>query len=443
MQRASIQITNSCNLTCPSCPLGRAQHRFMPKVQSISQEKFIQILAKLKMLPGIKANPISLHNWNEPFLHPQITELVEIINQHGMSCMASTNLNLNVNYGKAINNPAFRQLIVSVSGITQDTYQKGHRRGNINNVLRNLEKLAYDKTNADCQVQVVYHQYNDNLEEESQIKDLAQQFGFEFYPYPAFISLSHWVAQYFCTGVKAWEHDPDALQVLPRLLFSQNYIQMFKVNDLDDIPCSMQDNNIFIDVDGNVFSCCYFSFEQNNYVGNILEDDLPVLMAKKKTLAFCRQCRQAGYHLSRDLVEFLGKEIDRLSIQRQHCQINSLLHKMNLLLKNEHNILAESPPLALYGANVTGSALAGLLLKRGFRLTCFIDDNAHNIPRHSSGLEVLSLPQAAERGMLDNVLILISFVHTAQQLARIKNDLQQAGSFNAVSFDQFLESYVN
>ena len=85
----SIDIINMCNLSCTDCP----QSVYKPRqVRKIKIDIFKQILEKIKR-EGNYSN-IQLYNWSEPFLNPELPDLIKLINECGLTCDLSSNLSL-------------------------------------------------------------------------------------------------------------------------------------------------------------------------------------------------------------------------------------------------------------------------------------------------------------------------------------------------------------
>jgi hypothetical protein len=60
----SLEIVGSCNLRCPSCPVGNMNTREVAK-KMISKELFINIIDKISIETPVKNPTISLFDWGE------------------------------------------------------------------------------------------------------------------------------------------------------------------------------------------------------------------------------------------------------------------------------------------------------------------------------------------------------------------------------------------
>ena len=169
-----IDIVGTCNLKCPSCPVGNfdgddfvAQKR--PK-GFMEIGLFREILDKInRENPTDKAH-IHLYNWGESLIHPEICEFLREISRAKLTVETSTNLNGELDLKNIVK--AFDGQIVnfrvSMSGSSQDVYKRGHKGGNVSIVKSNLYRLRYymDLYKRNLPVYVYYHVYRDNAGQE-------------------------------------------------------------------------------------------------------------------------------------------------------------------------------------------------------------------------------------------------------------------------------------
>src|SRR5262245_18902673 len=85
-----IDVAGACNLRCPSCPVGNTG-TINPK-GLVDADIFRRIIEKAAR--DYEVFQVSLFNWGEPLLYPQLPELVSIVRSHGLSCLVSSNLNM-------------------------------------------------------------------------------------------------------------------------------------------------------------------------------------------------------------------------------------------------------------------------------------------------------------------------------------------------------------
>jgi MoaA/NifB/PqqE/SkfB family radical SAM enzyme len=160
-----IDVINACNCRCKYCY--RGTFRTKPsEYELMTPELLDHILSKAsREIPTKLA--VGLYNWSEPFMHDRIADLVGIVKRHRMKCVLSTNLSLIVKDRlKAAFENGLDDLIVSVSGFTQETYGKYHMGGNIERVKKNLRYAAQlDRCNGGLLITVHYIEFDYNQAE--------------------------------------------------------------------------------------------------------------------------------------------------------------------------------------------------------------------------------------------------------------------------------------
>lgn len=131
-----VDPLNVCNLRCPLCPTGTGD--LDRKQQRMEWETFTRTIDEVAPY----AYEVNLHNWGESLLHPRIFDMIEYVNSKNIATNMSTNFNRasDEKIDKIITS-GLEYLILSIDGISQDTYVKYRVRGNVNKVLGNVEKL--------------------------------------------------------------------------------------------------------------------------------------------------------------------------------------------------------------------------------------------------------------------------------------------------------------
>ncbi|VVO01290.1 hypothetical protein PS718_02687 [Pseudomonas fluorescens] len=289
-----IDIVGACNLSCPSCPMGNSENLNFKKSMQI--DMFRQIVEKAK---GEGVREIYLYNWTEPLVHPKIGEFIEIINAAGMKSGISTNLNLAKNMEKALMaEPGYFR--VSLSGFYQETYAKGHAGGDIEVVKQNMIKLYEIKQqfNLQTEVDVYYHRYLDNMEEEGLMREFSERLGFKF-------STGYSVMMPLEKTLAIVEHDPSVTdtdhETLKRLALPPYADLINMVQHFPRQACTLKDNWLVIDCNGNTVLCCAV-FNQSEYqVGKYLDMPLDELTRRKSTQKncadMCDRCASKGLHV--------------------------------------------------------------------------------------------------------------------------------------------------
>jgi len=135
---AVIDVSNACNLECPYCPTGRRQNSGRTK-QIIDVDVVKTFLDRY----GKYLIEADLFNWGESLLHPRISDIVHMFHERRIYNMLSSNLNIrNKSVLEKICDAGLDYLIVSISGSTQEIYERYHRRGDLSLVVENLKHLV-------------------------------------------------------------------------------------------------------------------------------------------------------------------------------------------------------------------------------------------------------------------------------------------------------------
>ena len=177
---AVIDITNVCNLQCPYCPTGRRQNS--GRIQRIIDIDLLRIF-----LDNIGKYLIiaDLFNWGEPLLHPQIANIVRIFHERRIFHHISTNLNIpNKQVLEKICDAGLDLLTVSISGITQEIYERYHKAGDVNLVFDNVRHIInYKKRLKYTNPTIVfkYLVFKHNLHQIDQARTLAREMGVDIF----------------------------------------------------------------------------------------------------------------------------------------------------------------------------------------------------------------------------------------------------------------------
>lgn len=131
-----IDPCNICNLSCPFCPTG--QKRGARPKGKLALADFEAIMDKL----GPYAIHVDLVNWGEPFLNNELCEMVKYAKQFHADVKIDSNLSVfSEEIARKLVAAGLDKIVVSIDGITQETYSKYRRGGNFKAVMDNLKLL--------------------------------------------------------------------------------------------------------------------------------------------------------------------------------------------------------------------------------------------------------------------------------------------------------------
>lgn len=303
-----VDVVGSCNLRCPSCPVGNSR-----QVSKATRRMTPQMLEQIvhKAIRECGRPSFALYNWTEPFLHPDLPELIRIVRSKGLRCALSTNLNLarNIDAVMAANANSLR---ISVSGFDQASYGITHEGGDIELVKQNMIEVARarERTRSRTDVEVCFHRYLGNHDQEARMKEYSESLGFRFNPLWAYLSPMEKILAVRGrpgAGVLPTEHelrlvDAFALPLEPALAVSR---------ELNRSKCKLRDRQMALNSEGRVMLCCAVFDEDRFGLGSYLETPLARLQELKYTHSGCGDCMKEGIHT---LYTYRGPEFDRLAL---------------------------------------------------------------------------------------------------------------------------------
>ena len=304
-----VDVIGSCNLRCPSCPVGNS-----PDVKNptgyMEPEVLDAILRKAKAECRISA--LCLYNWTEPVLHPKLPEMIRTVRNHGVDCFLSTNLNLMRNLDAVLaEEPS--EIKISLSGFSQETYGITHRRGDIEKVKRNMAELARarERTRSTTKIFVNFHRYLGNHADEARMGDFAKSLGFDFRPSWAYLMPLEKVLAYAepsATDARLTDEDRELIDRLALPLDEAIRVSRKRSSK----PCKLRDEQMSLTWEGNVTLCCT-AYEQSRYtLASFHDTPLEELQAMKYRDPTCASCMKWGIH---QLFTYESPELDRVALE--------------------------------------------------------------------------------------------------------------------------------
>jgi radical SAM protein with 4Fe4S-binding SPASM domain len=137
---ASIEPTTACNLGCPECPSGLKQ--FTRATGRLDKEEHLRMLSQL----GQQLFYINYYFQGEPFLHPDFLELIKAANQRKIYTATSTNAHfITKTKSEEIVASGLDRMIISIDGLTQETYEQYRKRGKLEKVIEGTKYMIEAK----------------------------------------------------------------------------------------------------------------------------------------------------------------------------------------------------------------------------------------------------------------------------------------------------------
>ncbi len=136
----SIEPTTTCNLKCPQCPSGL--RNFTRPIGNLELAMNTRILDQL----GSRLQHINYYFQGEPFIHPQFLDLVKSARKKNIYVVTSTNAHfISPKVAENIINSELSEIIISIDGMTQESYEKYRINGKLSKVFEGTTHLIEAK----------------------------------------------------------------------------------------------------------------------------------------------------------------------------------------------------------------------------------------------------------------------------------------------------------
>jgi MoaA/NifB/PqqE/SkfB family radical SAM enzyme len=172
-----IEPTNRCNLKCPNCFAGSGadgRHKGM-----MDFELYKRLIDEI----GQYVIKMNLYFWGEPFLHPQLTDMIRYASEKNIGICTSTNLLvLSEERAEKILNCGLDHLIICIDGVDQKTYETYRQGGSFKTLMNNMEILSRAKKEnrrSTTLIEVQFLVFDYNIDLIDQARKLVEPFGFD------------------------------------------------------------------------------------------------------------------------------------------------------------------------------------------------------------------------------------------------------------------------
>jgi len=170
----SVEPTTVCNLKCPQCPTGAGT--LLRSKGTMELSLFQTIIDQLSPATFI----VNLYLQGEPLLNPVIGEFIRHAHGKRLYTILSTNGQLlDRSTAKKLVNSGLSKIIISLDGVTEQSYAAYRVGGSLQKVLEGLEILRQEKLSANSQFPLVELQFivfEHNQHEINQIKEVAHRY---------------------------------------------------------------------------------------------------------------------------------------------------------------------------------------------------------------------------------------------------------------------------
>jgi len=304
--RIYFEISGVCNGKCPYCLSGRYKKPGRKFVDSQHFEKTLDYITTNRLLS--ENGVIGLYNWGEPFLHPQLPDLLRILNERDFSYGFSTNASRVPAIDRAfVRNLKFIRF--SMPGFSQRAYDRIHGF-EFDLILQNIQSIIRRSRDAgfNGDFTILYHVYQFNLDEIFLCEEFADQWNIRFSPNYAI--LNNW---WHVNALLDNTLDYELLRTISEDLFSFDFRET--ITSAPRVDSCPQYNWLAIDESCNLLLCCQVPPGEEFSCGNLLKDDLSSMLHHRQNNLICRECIRKGlshyFHQAIRTPEFYLKATNR------------------------------------------------------------------------------------------------------------------------------------
>lgn len=167
----AIEPTNFCNLQCPECPSG---------TNALTRERgYMSFPVFKKIIDEQRDNLISLtlHFQGEPLLNDELGKFINYAQINKIYTVFSTNAQLLEKHYSKICEAGLQKLIISLDGLTPETYNKYRKNADISKVFSALEKINGIKKRPIIEIQFLVFSHNEH--EIGKLKELKSKYNID------------------------------------------------------------------------------------------------------------------------------------------------------------------------------------------------------------------------------------------------------------------------
>lgn len=266
----SVEPTTACNLGCPHCPSGINQ--FTRPTGKMDLPAFSRIAGELAPYTGY----VTLYFQGEPYINKVFTDMVAKATEMGMYTATSSNAHfLTPEVAEATVRAGLKRLIISIDGITQESYEHYRINGKLDKVLEGTRNILEARRRLGKSYPVVIWQFivfAHNEHELPGMKKLAAAYGVDklaiktaqIYDYE---NADNWLPS--DSGLSRYDREEGKVELRNKW---QN-------------RCWRLWSNPVITWDGRMVPCC-FDKDATHDLGNVLTDGTETVWNGEKTRQF-------------------------------------------------------------------------------------------------------------------------------------------------------------
>lgn len=282
LETASIEITKNCNLKCKHCYQG--SHMDEQLMMNLNEVR--SIASKLGELGTLSV----VLTGGEPFLHPNLVEIVETFNNWNIRVVIFTN-------GQVIQNETIRKL--SNMNVLVRISLEGHNE-EINDFIRGVGtfKKAIEFSNICRENNLsIGYSFTINSINEKYFSDMLQLAEDSFADEIEMSEILNVNQNLNISSLMLSEKQSKNFRINTLKGFSiskafRKGMGLYRYKKGTEYICSAGTKNIFIDINGDVYPCNLFANHNEYFAGNVFSEDLLEIWRKSKVFIELRNLKK-------------------------------------------------------------------------------------------------------------------------------------------------------
>jgi len=274
-----IEPTNLCNLQCPLCPRG---------ADIIKREKGMMAFENFRKIIDEMGDFLlntTLYAFGEPFMNKDIYKMIEYIKKKRIFVRISTNGHFfsKEEDRKKLIETQLDSLVVALDGASQETFIQYRKKGDFNEVVKNLKQIVHLKKESKSKLPNIELQFivmKQNEHEIEKVKELAQEIGVDKLTLKS-VLLDE--ATHLSNEEKA-----KYLPTNPQYSRYVNKERLSKKDEINITHCSRIWFSSLILWDGSVVPCCY-DFDGSHIFGNVFKENFRDIWNNERYQSFRKQ----------------------------------------------------------------------------------------------------------------------------------------------------------
>jgi len=255
----SVEPSAVCQLHCPQCPCGQGVNRRTNSAKMMTLPTFYKVLSDCAGW----VHTIQFYFQGEPLLNTDLPAMITLAHQAHVYTTCSTNaLALTPRLATQIMQSGLDRIIVSIDGLSEESYQTYRVGGTLHQALTGLKCLrqAKDQLGAHTHIELQCLRLRSNQHEWSLFQRSYRQMGAD--------SLTLKTAQFY-----HYQHGNPLMPVDEQYnryhrLQDGTYVPKNRLKPMINRPCSRLLTGCIISVNGDILPCC-FDKDRRYVMGNI------------------------------------------------------------------------------------------------------------------------------------------------------------------------------